>query len=447
VPYLRITKTVLVRKMPLGIYLHVPYRFQLESYYPIMEIDEFTEELLQLCDGTRTREEILQHLSQESGEPVEEFADDFDEFVEYLVGEGILKWVEKPELVEPLYKRDRPSAISIDVTSACNLHCPFCQAEAGSPREDELTLDDLVPLVDQVKKFKPTPFAISGGEPLLKKEMVLYLVEELSPIRETVVTIFTNGTLATKDYAQQLYGAGLRIARVSVDGHTAKLHDQIRGKGTFQKTLQGIKNLKEVGIHVDIVSVISKINYPYMKEIREFVSHLGDSFGIANIVPAGRATGSDLLLSPEEIFNVKMVLSDVERIETGVSPRNRCNAGETIYIASNGDIFPCLYLNFPEFKVGNIRENTLWDIYETDLMQHILGLTVKTLDGCKECEFRYYCGGACRGLAYSAGGSLYGLDPVNCQPNLMVARGALERGEEHTKQLMQELLKSTKEVE
>ena len=446
-PYLRMTKTVLVRNMPLGMYLHVPYRFQLESYYPTMEIDEFTQGLLGLCDGTQKREEILQQLSQKSGEPVEEFAKDFDEFVKYLVDEGILEWVDEPEYVEPIYKRDRPSAISVDVTSACNLNCSFCQAEAGPPGEDELTLDDLVPLAEQVKEFKPTPFAISGGEPLLRKDMVLYLVEELSPIRETVVTVFTNGTLATKAYAQELYDAGLRIARVSLDGHTAELHNAIRGKGTFEKTLQGIENLKKAGIHVDIVTVISKVNYPYTKEIREFVSHVGDSFGIVNVVPAGRAAGSDLLLSPEEVFNIKMALSDVERIETGVSPRNRCNAGETIYIASNGDIYPCLYLNFPEFKVGNIRENTLWEIYETDLMQQILELTVKDIEGCKECEFRYYCGGGCRGLAYSAGRSLFGIDPVNCEPNLMVARRVLEHGEAQTKQLMQELLKSTKEIE
>ena len=441
--YLRVAKTVLIRKMPLGIYLHVPYSFQLESYSPIMEIDETTEELLALCNGNYTREEIIQDLSEKSGEPFEEIAEGFDEFVEYLVGEGVLEWRETPSQVEPLYKRNRPSAISIDVTSACNLKCPFCQAEAGKPREDELTLDDIVPLVEQVKKMKPTPFAISGGEPLLRKEMVLYMVEELSPVRETVVTIFTNGTLVTKDYVQQLYDAGLRVARVSVDGHTEALHDQIRGKGMFKKTIQGIEYFKEMGIHVNIVSVISRINYQYLKEIKEFISAIGDSFNISNVVPAGRGAGSDLLLTPEEIFNVKMVLTDKEKIETGVSPRERCNVGETIYIRSNGDIFPCLYMNFPEFKVGNIKENDLTEIYETDIMQDMLQVTVKDIEGCRDCEFRYYCGGACRGLAHSVGGSFYGPDPVNCEPNLMVARKALAHGEETTKQLLQEILEST----
>lgn len=428
-------------------YLHVPYSFQLETYSPVMEIDESTVSLLRLCDGTRTRKDILQHLSVEGGEPVEAFEDDFDEFVGYLVGEGVLEWVEEPEYVEPLYKRDRPSAISIDVTSACNLHCPFCQVDAGAPCDDELTLDDIIPFVEQVKRLKPTPFAISGGEPLLKKEMVLYMVEQLSPIREMVVTVFTNGTVVTKDYAQELYDAGLRIARVSVDGHTEQLHDAIRGKGAFKKTMQGIEYLREVGIQVDVLCVISRMNYQYMREIKEFISQAGDSYGIYNVVPAGRAVNSGLLLTPEEIFNVKMVLTNVEKIETGVSPRNRCNAGETIYVASNGDIFPCLYLNFPEFKVGNIRENDLTEIYNTDIMQDILELTVDDIEACRNCDVRYYCGGACRGLAYSSGGSLYAPDLVNCEPNLLVAHRALECGEENTQKLLQEIVKSTKALE
>lgn len=443
--YLRTVKTLLMRRTPLGTFACFPYGFRFETFFPTLEVDELSEELLKLCDGTRTRDDILQQLAEMSGEPVEEIAEGFDEFVEYMVGEGILKWVEKPSFIEPLYKEDRPLAVTIDITSACNLHCPMCAVSAGAARPDDLTLDDIAVFIEQAKKYKPSPLAISGGEPLLKKEMLLYMMEELSPIEEIALSVFTNGTLVTKDYAQQLYDAGMRIARVSLDGHNDQVHDSIRGKGAFAKTIQGIENFKEVGIHVDAVSTISKMNYQYVGETMKLCSQIADTWGFTPVVPIGRAD-MDLALSPEETFHIKVTSTDPEKISTNVSPRTRCQIGEDIYIRANGDIFPCFYTQVPEFKVGNIRESDLSEIYKTDIMQDMLKLTVDDVEGCKECDIRYLCAGGCRGYAYLSCGSLYVPDAMYCDANKITASRILESGEENTKKLLEELIKSTKEL-
>ncbi|MGD2249023.1 MAG: PqqD family peptide modification chaperone [Candidatus Methanofastidiosia archaeon] len=442
-PYLRITKTPLPRRTPLGTYLCFPHDFRLESFSPIIQIDEFVEEMLMLCDGSRTREDILQVLSQKTGEPIDEFANDLDEFVEYMVGEGMLEWSDTPSYVEPIYQRDRPYSITMEVTSACNLSCVMCSTDSGTPRKDDLTLEDIYPFVEQVKKYKPTPFAISGGEPLIKKDIVLYLVEQLSPIKEIAVSIFTNGTLIDTDYAHQLRDAGLQIARVSLDGHTAAVHDAIRGKGAFEKTVQGIKNLKELGIRVNTVSVISQLNFEYHKEIRDYVRELGDSNDFVGVYPWGRS-GEELNLTTEESFNFRV--TDMEKIVANVSPRNRCNVGETIYIKANGDIFPCFLLRFPEFKVGNIKENDLKDIYDTDIIQELLQVTVKDIEGCKDCYIRYYCGGGCRAHAYRCSKSVYTPDTFDCERVRFTVKKILENGEENTQALMRELIENTKNV-
>lgn len=447
VSYLRIIKTALIRRTPLGTYLCMPHGFKLETFLPIIEIDKNVEMVLDLCDGTRTREDILAQLSAESGEPVPEIEEGFDGLVEYLMQEGILQWTDTPSYILPIHNRQRPFSITLDLTSACNLSCPYCSAEAGKAHPEELTLDDLVPFVEQAKQLKPSPIAMNGGEPLLKKDMVLYMLEQLSPIKEIALTIFTNGTLITKDYAQQLYDAGLRICRVSVDGHTEALHDSIRGKGNFEKTIQGIRYLRELGIHVDAIAVISTINYEYLHEIRNFFHHLADSSSVVPVAPYGRAFGSELLLPPDEEFDVKMSSSQTKKIQLNVSPRNRCNVGETIYIAANGDIFPCFYMQFPEFKAGNIRENSLSEVFEGTLLQSLMGLTVDDIDECKDCEIRYYCGGGCRGMAYRGYHSVYCPDPHNCEANKLLAHKILEDGEENTKKLMEELLESTRALQ
>lgn len=444
-PYLRITKTPLVRRTPLGTYLCFPHDFRLESFSPILQIDEFIEELIVLCDGKRTREDILQHLSKESGEPVETFADDFDEFVEYMTGEGMLEWSDDPSYVEPIYMRDRPYSITMEVTSACNLSCVMCSTDSGNPGKNDLTLEDIYPFVEQVKKYKPTPFAISGGEPLIKKDIVLYMVKELSPVREIAVSIFTNGTLVTRDYAQQLRDAGLKIARVSLDGHTSEVHDAIRGKGAFEKTVEGIKNLKEVGIHVNTVSVISKINIKYHREIRDFVRQIADSNDFVGVYPWGRAS-EDLNLTTDESFDFRLASLESDKIVANVSARNRCNVGETIYIKANGDIFPCFLLRFPEFKVGNIKENDLADIYKTDIIEELLKITVEDIEECKNCFVKYYCGGGCRAHAYRCSQSVYTPDTFDCERTRVTAQKILENGEENTQQLMRELVESTKKL-
>ena len=441
--YLRITKTPLIKRTPLGTFLCVPYGFQLEAFFPIMEIDEPVEELLQLCNGQRTREDILHVLSEESGEPIETFREDFDEAVEYLVHEGILEWRDNPSLIEPLHKGGRPFSISFDITYACNLRCPFCSVDAGDPHADELTLDDISPFVEQVKKVKSTPLMINGGEPLMRKEMLLSILEELSPVEGITIPVLTNGTLITKDYAQQLYDAGLRIGRVGLDGHTEGLHDSLRGKGTFEKTMKGIEYLKDLGIHVNLIAVISQMNYPYLIEIRDFLKELGDSYNIAPVYPFGRA-GIDMLLTPEETFTVKTVDMKSEQIETLIAPRNMCVTGDVIHITANGDIYPCFYMQFPEFKVGNIKEDNILEIYRTDVMESLMRLSVNDFVQCSTCDIRYFCGGGCRGFARGVCGSIYDPDPLDCESNKILARKILENGEETTKKNLQELIESTR---
>ena len=441
--YLRVTRTPLIRNMPLGTYVYVPSSSRLETYNPIMEIDEFTEELLQLCDGTRTREEILEKLSQESGEPVEELADDFDEFVNYLVDEGILEWVDNPTFIEPVYKRNRPFRILIDVTSECSFQCPFCSV-AGS--HNELTLEDVTPLVEQVKKCKPALFTISGGEPLLNKDVVLYMVKELSQIKEIGLYTFTTGTVVTKEYAQQLYDAGLRFARVSLDGHTAEVHDAIRGKGTFEKTVEGIKNLREAGIHVTAATMICKMNYQYYGEIKEFNTQIADTYNTSFDYPCGKGNDQNLLLSPEERARVRLLELGTENITTGIFPQGRCHVGEILYITSNGDCFPCLYMYFPEFKIGNIKKSKFSEIYQNETLQELLRLTLDDIEECKNCAIRYYCRGGCRGHAFGECGSLYVRDPIDCEVNKASVQRILECGQQNTKQLMQKLIESTQEL-
>lgn len=446
-PYLRIVKTPLIRRTPLGMYMGFPHDLVMEAFTKVLEIDEATEMLLRLCDGTRTRDEILQALSEQSGESVSDVEEGLDDFIEYLVGEGVLEWRETESYVEPVYKGDRPFSLTIALTYACNLKCPFCAVDAGNPLENELTADDIAPLVEQIKKFKPTPLWLSGGEPLLRKELLLSILEEVCPITEIGVSVFTNGTLVTPDYAQHLYDAGLRYARISIDGHTAALHDTLRGEGSFEKTMKGVEYLREVGIHVNGLALLCRANLPYLNEIRTFLETEVDSYNVSPILPIGKALGSDLLLNSEERQKVNLSRFGEEEIEVNIIPRDVCIIGLPLYINPIGDCYPCFYMQVPEFKVGNIRESDLSSMYKTDVMHNLLQMDITSVKECNTCDLRYICGGGCRGEAYRVKGSLYVPDPYACDTNKELSRRILEKGEENTRNTLQELVGSTKALQ
>lgn len=442
--YVRMRKTAVVRNTPLGMYMGLPHKTRLEAFSTLFEIDESTKMLFSLCDGTHTKEDIITILAKENDEPREEIEKGFNDFLEYMIHENILELRKTPSYIEPIYSRTRPYSVSIGLTFGCNLHCDFCSVKGGVPLDDELTLDDIIPLVEQIKKLKPSPLVLSGGEPLLKKELVLYILNEVSSVDDIYVNLFTNGTLITPDCAQQLYDAGLRCARVSVDGHTDSVHDAMRGKGTFEKAIQGINNLKELGITIEIMSLISKKNYTYLKEIKEFVSHLGDSCIIGPINPMGKAVDSPLLLTQKERINTVLANFNEEKIQTTIAPRTGCVAGLPLYIDPNGNIYPCFYMMLPEFNIGNVRKHNLCEIYNTDLINQLMELTVADIDECKDCDIRYFCGGSCRAAAYRYGGSLFVPDVLDCQYHKVLAKKILENGEEITRSALQKLLASTK---
>ncbi|MBU6999152.1 MAG: radical SAM protein [Theionarchaea archaeon] len=433
-----------MKETPLGKYLYVPHGFQLESFYPILEIDESVEQLLALCDGTHTREEILTLLSSETGEPIQEFEADFDAVVEYMMGEHVLEWSQVPDPVQPLHKRNSPFSMSFDITYACNLSCPFCSVDAGESRPDELTVEDIAPFLEWIKTVKPSPVMINGGEPLMRKDFLLHILQELSQVKDIITPVLTNGTLITQEYARDLVEAGLTIGRVGIDGHTAALHNAMRGEGTFKKAIAGIENLKECGIHVNVIAVITQLNYPHLQDIVAFLETIADSYNIAPVYPFGRAT-SDMMLTQEQVFRVKTAHLKGGKIETLIAPRTQCDAGDVIHIAGNGDIFPCFYMQFPEYRLGNIKED-FSSIYDAHVMRTVLELDVDKIEECRTCEIRYFCGGGCRGFARHMCGSVLSPDPLDCESNKILVDQIQKTGEDVTKKVLEELLDRTRHL-
>ena len=156
-----------------------------------------------------------------------------------------------------------PFLVVWDFTHKCNLRCKHCYSKSGAVEEEELSTPEAIAVVDQLADAGVTALAFSGGEPLSRKEF--FEVAGHAVKRGLYVSVATNGTLLTKEMAQKLKKASIHYVEISIDGATAKTHDEFRGvNGAFDKAVQGLKNCVEADLCACIASTATKNNWPIL---------------------------------------------------------------------------------------------------------------------------------------------------------------------------------------
>lgn len=129
-----------------------------------------------------------------------------------------------------LFHVKQPMYGSVDVNNVCNLHCTHCYWWLNRKEEQDMSVEDWRQIIKDVfNKQRIFVTTLVGGEPTLRQD-ILEVFCELMPRRVCVVT---NGTFPLKRYD------GLYFYWVSLDG-TEKVHDTIRGKGSYAKTKANI---------------------------------------------------------------------------------------------------------------------------------------------------------------------------------------------------------------
>ncbi len=157
------------------------------------------------------------------------------------------------------FSSDKRPVVVWNITRRCNLKCLHCYAHARNiPFDNELTTMEGKNLIDDLAGFGVPVLLISGGEPLVRKdlpELAAYAVE-----KGMRAVISTNGTLITAQMANTLKKIGLSYVGISLDG-MEEINDRFRGvKGAFRSALKGIENCKKAGIKVGLRFTINKIN-------------------------------------------------------------------------------------------------------------------------------------------------------------------------------------------
>jgi 12,18-didecarboxysiroheme deacetylase len=168
------------------------------------------------------------------------------------------------------FSADKRPVVVWNVTRRCNLKCVHCYAQAtATAPEGELSLDQGLALLNDLKAFGVPVVLFSGGEPLMHPNL-LTLVEHAVTLGMRAV-ISTNGTLIDRDMAGRLKRFGLSYVGISLDGVEAT-HDRFRGQaGAFAAAMAGVKNCQEAGIKVGLRFTINKHNYREIPAIFDLI--------------------------------------------------------------------------------------------------------------------------------------------------------------------------------
>jgi radical SAM protein len=343
-----------------------------------------------------------------------------------------------------------PFTIAWEITRACAFACRHCRAEAQPSRDPrELTTAEAFRLIDQIREFGDPILVVTGGDPMMRRDLFDVLDYAVECGLRTSLTPTTT-RLVTPQALRRVRDTGVRRIAISIDGPTAQVHDAFRGfPGSFDTALAIVRDALDAGLSFQVNTTVSRYNLHLLDELSELVARLGAvQWSLFFLVPTGRATTADMI-APEEHervfhwlydrsrnapFDVKstaapayrrVVIQRAREGGDGRAPIALAGAGYRYedglarpakgvndakgfcFISHIGDVYPSGFL---PLAAGCVRERSVVEIYRHSTLFRDLRQPDLLKGKCGRCEFRDVCGGS-RARAYALTGDALAADP------------------------------------
>ena len=342
---------------------------------------------------------------------------------------------------KPLYVMLKPAG------AHCNLACKYCYyLEKNNLYQNShrhLMSDDMLEQFTreyiEAQTMPQVLFTWHGGEPLMRSidfyKKALALQKKYAHGKQIDNVIQTNGTLLTDEWCE-FFAKNHWLVGISIDG-PQEYHDHYRvtpaGKPSWEKVMQGIQLLKKHRVEWNAMAVVNAYNAEHPLEFYHFFRDNGcqylqftpiverlteheDGRTLASLADDREIPLADASVTPQQWGNFLCTIFDdwvrhdvgkmfVEIFDCtlanwmGVLPgicaySKEC--GHAGVMEHNGDVYSCDHFVFPEYKLGNIREQSLIDMLYGEKQQAFNRLKHTSLPRqCKECDMEFACHGEC----------------------------------------------------
>lgn len=254
----------------------------------------------------------------------------------------------------------RPLAVSWAVTSRCNLCCTYCNI--WNEKTTELNTAEALRMVNEMASAGTLRLSLTGGEPLLRRDIGTIIS---SAKRKGIKVSMNSNGLLVKDMLSDI--EKLDMLSVSLDG-PKRVHDLHRGKGSYEKVLNGIKAAKRYGLNVHVLAVVTRYNVNLLHEILAIADELDTEVLFQPVESYTHSSDVEKLSPPQkelesafsQIIGQKRVLNSKSCLMHFIKPKiNSGNCGASrifCRVDPDGSILPCgrgvLLQNPPNVRQG-----------------------------------------------------------------------------------------------
>ncbi|MDR0798766.1 MAG: radical SAM protein [Dysgonamonadaceae bacterium] len=324
--------------------------------------------------------------------------------------------------------------ITVELTDKCNLSCKYCYNIWKIPGAERQTFNSYKKAIKVLKQiFKQAPIeqvTLTGGEPFMAErllEIVLFCRMEGKS-----VAIISNGSLGTPADYKQLINMGVRLFEMPIHSADPAIHDSItQMKGSWQKSVHSLLEIKRLGGYPVAVIVLTKFNVAELNETLDYIHSIGiqrimlnryNIGGNGTADPASVSATHEQLIAAYHVANQKsetlsltissnvctpqclLKPSDYPRLMFGNCSDNPLRKPITVDV--NGDIRLC---NHSPVKAGNIFEQEL-----SEILYSPYSLSWKEIVPayCAVCDLWEKCKGGCRAASEQCGLGLSQVDPI-----------------------------------
>lgn len=313
-----------------------------------------------------------------------------------------------------------------EITLQCNANCIHCGSSAGKKRENELNDDEMLKICDELGELNCREVNLIGGELFLRsnwKDIISRLVDN-----NIEVTIITNAIALTEDKADFLAQKDVKAVGISLDG-MAEVNDYIRQvPNLFEKIFKSAEMLKQRNLPCVAITTLNRLNLFELPKMRErLIASPFEAWQIQLAAPLGRMS-EELFLNRFEYYISGIFFAQsriiVKPADLGIvclhdfgyysktlpnhtcySCWKGCPAGKQVLgIRSDGKVLGCLSIYKDEFIEGDLRNNTLENIWNSKKLcswNNRLKRYFSLKGFCKRCEYALICLGGCSDIAFS----------------------------------------------
>ncbi|MCL2135428.1 MAG: radical SAM protein [Candidatus Bathyarchaeota archaeon] len=322
-----------------------------------------------------------------------------------------------------------PRIIAWESTRACNYACQHCRAQAQKQADPkQLTTKEAYNMIDQIATFCKPIFIISGGDPLQRED--IFDIAKYASDKGLRVVMSPSGSNITPEIIEKLKKSGIKMISLSLDGSSAKIHDNFRMvQGAFDLVMHNMTLAHKQQLPFRINTTVTQHNLTDLFNIQKIVTDMNAvEWDIFMLVPTGRGK-IQMELTPDQYeetlqaiyaasltspIPIKVTCApqynrivtqhttqqqnncETQNIQHG--NRRGCMAGNGFcFISHVGEVYGCGFL---PLKAGNIRQQFFGEIYQNSTLFKQLRDPNMLKGKCGTCNYKTICGG-CRARAFS----------------------------------------------